>query len=220
MTVRTFYDRRSLRGKGFIYMTPDMGTAKRPKGIPENLWSSLDSRVLYSALVHELGHVFGLPDSGVGNSLMNYDYMERLVANPVGLLLDYATVKVTTHPIYQSYCEDRTTPFGRYRWQERVLGIPAGLDQICVEISYGDDRLRVKAGPADSEQVVGEAKVTVSSEQNRSLVSVWLPPEQVIYHYRNADAPHRYDAVSTQRLRLTGTYRVLATGATTPIFTG
>lgn len=62
LAVRTEYDPKNLRGKGFIYLAPDKGTS-RPSRLngPGEPWKKGGSYVLYWVLVHELGHVFGIP---------------------------------------------------------------------------------------------------------------------------------------------------------------
>lgn len=61
MAVRTDYDRVRLRGKGFIYLVPERG----PLALDTELmwptaWSKFDGWTTQLAVVHELGHVFGL----------------------------------------------------------------------------------------------------------------------------------------------------------------
>lgn len=52
ISVRTSYDRANLRGRGFLYLRSDVDRQDRP-------WSSTN-RLNY-ALIHELGHIFGIP---------------------------------------------------------------------------------------------------------------------------------------------------------------
>ncbi len=68
MAVRTSYDPASLKGKGFIYISPEKGPlalewANTSLGstfqMAEKRWTRDDGRILELVLTHELGHVFG-----------------------------------------------------------------------------------------------------------------------------------------------------------------
>lgn len=76
--VRTDYDEVNLKGKGFIYITADKG-ANQYKGdhLRPNAWHEGKAGLLYRAIVHELGHVFGLSHGGEG--IMAESYSESLL---------------------------------------------------------------------------------------------------------------------------------------------
>ena len=79
-TVRTSYDRRNLRGRGFIYLAPETGRL-RPAGLKmaKHPWSFQEGLVLRRVLLHELGHLFGLSHSGNAYSLMGQAHPEYIV---------------------------------------------------------------------------------------------------------------------------------------------
>jgi hypothetical protein len=64
--VRTEYDTVNLRGRGFIYVSPEygplalagIGSSSGYKILPRR-WSHARGKVLEQVLIHELGHVFG-----------------------------------------------------------------------------------------------------------------------------------------------------------------
>ena len=77
ITVRTGYDEVELRGKGFIYIGSDKATADSASSTKlEGVWTN-DS-VLTLAVIHELGHVFGIPHVEKKRSLMNSEWLELL----------------------------------------------------------------------------------------------------------------------------------------------
>lgn len=60
MAIRTDYDQQNLRGQGFIYLAADSGPLM-PKGAKEReLWARGYEGMLTLALIHEIGHIFGL----------------------------------------------------------------------------------------------------------------------------------------------------------------
>lgn len=72
LALRTEYDRKNLRAKGFIYLAPDSGPSK-PKylNVTDGFWSESQNSKLTVVLQHELGHVFGIPHSGASDSIMS-----------------------------------------------------------------------------------------------------------------------------------------------------
>ncbi|MBC85558.1 MAG: hypothetical protein CL677_00140 [Bdellovibrionaceae bacterium] len=90
VAVRKNYDLQQMRGSGFIYIASDSG----PKGyanngeLVERAWRS--KKLLDYALIHELGHVFGIPHTGSGvmsevflDQLLNRRFIRYFTDNPV-----------------------------------------------------------------------------------------------------------------------------------------
>lgn len=66
LAVRTDYDQVNLKGKGFVYVS-------------DRLARKDETELLY-VLLHELGHVFGLPHTGRNNfDLMAEDFVESVI---------------------------------------------------------------------------------------------------------------------------------------------
>jgi len=63
--VRTSYDPITLKGKGFVYISPDSGPLRFQSEKPDQkTWEIGNSGAVYKILKHELGHVFGIPPYG------------------------------------------------------------------------------------------------------------------------------------------------------------
>lgn len=74
VTVRTDYDVKQLRARGFMYFTNDL-VENQKQNFLAKAWSH--PKILRYALMHELGHVFGLPHMGTG--LMSEIFLDQLV---------------------------------------------------------------------------------------------------------------------------------------------
>ena len=75
-STRTEYNEVQLKGKGFVYLSSDIGVHRYggANGIPERAWRNRAS--LYLVLLHELGHVFGVPHIGEVTGLMSARFPE------------------------------------------------------------------------------------------------------------------------------------------------
>lgn len=79
IAIRTAYDKESLRGRGFVFISSDQGEHiyNRGQGVARKLWSY--DGLLFRALQHELGHVFGISHTDEG--FMAADFPENMVRN-------------------------------------------------------------------------------------------------------------------------------------------
>jgi hypothetical protein len=81
LSVRTDYDLVKLRGKGFVYVSPETGDlAPVSLDLLAEHWQRSDGKLLALTLMHELGHVFGLIHSGSDDDLMGEGYVERILS--------------------------------------------------------------------------------------------------------------------------------------------
>lgn len=87
VAMRTEYDTKQLRGRGFIYMAPERGSMRpQSTNLFDRFWSIQEGERLKLAILHELGHVFGLQDNyyaadSFKPQLMSADFVESLVSN-------------------------------------------------------------------------------------------------------------------------------------------
>lgn len=78
VAVRTNYDPTQLHATGFIYIASDrdLREGKLSEDIIINPWTH--PKLLELALIHELGHVYGIPH--MGNSIMSEIFMDLLLS--------------------------------------------------------------------------------------------------------------------------------------------
>ena len=81
LAVRTQYDEASMRGRGFIYVAPETGPLKiQASEIVTHPWQIFGGKIFRVAVMHELGHVFGLQHSHEGDDLMGSRTIEYLLS--------------------------------------------------------------------------------------------------------------------------------------------
>lgn len=85
VSVRTDYDTKRMTGKGFVYISSDRGphsyltSELRQYSLIPEAWKK--ETLLYYALLHEIGHLFGIPHTGSG--LMSEIFLEQLLNQTV-----------------------------------------------------------------------------------------------------------------------------------------
>ena len=81
LAVRTQYDEASMRGRGFIYLASETGPLKiQASEIVTHPWQIFGGKIFRVAVMHELGHVFGLQHSHEGDDLMGSRTIEYLLS--------------------------------------------------------------------------------------------------------------------------------------------
>lgn len=190
VAMRTDYDRVQLRGKGFIYIAPDAGPLKPKAELLDQVWLLGDGGMFYRVLVHELGHVFGLPDSDVmpistrGTGMMSAAYPEYITAkssDAAGLAFD------TRLPYYfnftrQSSDEHCSTSIGAK--MSAFFGIPSNWH--CSRLIYKVDGLEVWAKAEDNDHttytMIGSATFDrIYMSDSQPSVSLSLSREQRVF---------------------------------------
>jgi len=126
ITVRTEYDIENLKGKGFIYISSDIGEKAydNPGTLIEKAWGR--PKILRYALMHEFGHIFGLPHMGTG--LMAEVFLNQILNKNIVGIFEAAPVETfILPPNLISSCDEFP-----YMLKKEFFGIPS--DHKCIQV--------------------------------------------------------------------------------------
>ncbi|MGE0171492.1 MAG: hypothetical protein AB7T49_01855 [Oligoflexales bacterium] len=195
--VRTSYDLNNLRSKGYIYIAPLDGDLKPDTSlIDKDAWSqeTCDGCLLRQAILHEVGHIFGLDDSKVGGDkpdLMESALLQWMVwyfvkeekagtLNPTEMRKLYSVDGVINAFHEKTYegCGNDDSPVNIY--QAQWFGIPTGYD--CTRVTLTREGMEVSAARSKGDDfvAVGEMKAGINEEVD-AIVFVELPPQQRVF---------------------------------------
>ncbi|MGE0174359.1 MAG: matrixin family metalloprotease [Oligoflexales bacterium] len=182
--IRTEYDEVNLRGKGFIYISPDRGPLRyKGEQYQDGVWSFGEGGRLYRVLLHELGHVFGLQHEGEFYQLMSAGYPEHLVEmeNRPGTetgLGDQKEYFRFDMEATRAYCGKQVADHSR-----RFLGIT----KECVRVVFFSDRFEIleknQTGPWDEVGTGTYRNIGEPEKSNGRTVWLYLTPQQVVIPY-------------------------------------
>lgn len=245
ITVRTSYDRQNIRGKGYIYIAADIGPKRHPEFSKDfNPWDFAEGRFFYATVVHELGHVFGLPHLLTKHSIMGHTFVERFVLGNdyllgAAILIDFldsdAIFRVDAKPgdcwcICAGSCPDTDQRARRSSQRnikmpdsvEQVFGIKATIaanEMFCRKESFENDTFLIETGrECSAMKVVGQAKMKVLNEdRSTDFVTLWIPPEHSGFFQLREGERRRVPVVGLFTKTLKGDFVISATGKRTPI---
>lgn len=192
LSVRTKYSSQEMRAQGFVYIAPPQGPlAYKYENYLQDVWSRNQSENLYLTLVHELGHVFGLPHLGAYGELMSEGYIESLITQS---LLQDPSKKISPRAlnffslvrISPTICPDPTL---LKEWQKFFN---LGDKDRCVQFRFEHDpaseffaasKMQVWAGASENFPLVqvAQAELTVGRFNPTYLSLIWLPEEQTLF---------------------------------------
>lgn len=179
VTVRTSYDPVQLRGRGFVYISSDLGTHvyQNDGNLIAPAWSK--PNLLRYALIHETGHVFGFPHTGT--SIMSEVFLEQILEQHLTYLFQSNPIDAFLFP--GPMVESCFLLPNQATW----FNLPAGSD--CVDMDLSDLRNIVvtthprnsKAAPAQLGMIKGLNISTLQDYRSRPGIFVHLTPAQTVF---------------------------------------
>ncbi len=187
LAVRTYYDEKQMKGKGFVYISSDKGT-KRPSGDSEFMetpWQH--DTVLSMVLIHELGHVFGIPHMGEKFSLMSQDLPEIIVSKLAEKDIKRVPLEdVLSFPFFLPPSHFRGGHFdeGTFEISRRFLGLPPNPSvhiHLNVKAPGNEIQVAVSEGAKSPQTSVGVIKDLKLKSIIHMAIVLHLPPSQEVF---------------------------------------
>jgi hypothetical protein len=193
--IRTSYDEAELRGKGFVFIASDRGSDRYEGDVSDGFWSLDEGMRFYRVVLHEFGHVFGIPHMdlvhssfiGKGVELMDSDAPEKIVAGEQMVWPFTANEQllrvISRTPTAVSLCKDS----GNEDWKlRRFLGV--SLPYKCIQIDTYHDQYIINIHPDILRHpdlpVIGYGRITTKTLpqiQYEPVVTVKITPDQRVF---------------------------------------
>jgi hypothetical protein len=206
VAMRTDYDNQSMRGKGFVYVSPQSGPNRSLSiGFSQEAWSTCGGCLLELVLKHEVGHVFGVQHS---TSEVTADLMSAKL--PAYLTLDSTVKEIKESPALGSFLsavltrpyfsieqdpllvsdveESKRHEFGLSEQETHVQLRPQNpieTGSLVVEaFKWGTPERRIVARVCPFENYSG-------GTTSGPIMDIFLPSDQRVFHtWPRADAEH------------------------------
>lgn len=177
VTVRQEYDRQNLQAKGFMFFSNDLNR----KNFVSGAWSR--PKILRYALMHELGHVFGLPHMGTG--LMSEVFLDQLIkAEYITQYEQLPVESVVSANLEIASCEVVTTA------TKMFFGFPA--DHSCIVLkNNGPFALQVFSQKSQNDALIelGSIKMEAPNPNDftgKPISFLQLPEGQNVFSQKEA----------------------------------
>lgn len=210
LAVRTEYDPVNMRGKGFVYLAADSGPLRPDSAnMFREPWKA--GNVLYAILIHEIGHIFGVPH--VGNGLMGANFPAAVTSGGISPFDNYGTKN------FHFFSPSDMTFIARFRSLEKYqqfFGTSVQASEILFR--FQSDQLEVSEYNGGNRAVlIGTAKLKAAKASPVLMsIKLYLPPEQKVLLYVHESGVYE---VALQKVQnRTGLYKSVDGRVERPIF--
>jgi hypothetical protein len=198
LAVRTHYDEKNLRARGFIYLASEK-SLRTIQGyeLTEDLWSGHDQILHYWTLVHELGHVFGIQHTGQtpsARNVMSYGFVEYILqkrhlgqvrSNPGSKAFFQIHAEPQDAP--ELICYQTITP--TLQTLQKYFSLPRNW--LCFGTWLRDLSLEIWAAPSVQQAMqpvrIGTIHFLQERKEARPAMTFWIPEAQTVL--RKKDYP-------------------------------
>lgn len=226
LAMRTHYEKESLKGEGFIYLTPVSGPLAPQVDIHPKAWKLYDSLVLKIVLLHELGHIFGmdhqpdtLMDEKIPELLTSKELLEQLSKDSqLHFKNKYSVSRLLGRSPDMDIegCGGLNPIFTRWLFQESY--VPGD----CGKVILKNQKLEAfyKQDIGSSYTLIATATFRKRALNSTPAVSFYLPKEQQVFSKLPDEASslnRLFGEVKYERHRISGLLEITATGEVLPL---
>ncbi len=187
IAVRTDYDLSTMRGRGFIYLSPQEGKLALKHGIGkiDRPWSYENGALVNLVLTHELGHVFGYRHDStlfpMGERFTD-DLLDPIYARayaPISRALESGKVSELSSTLMDNcFEESEVQNVPENRSLLAFYGVREG--SRCIRVVQAGNSLRVfsRVQPESAWVLTGTGLVEASTRKELAGPTIYIPPEQ------------------------------------------
>lgn len=198
---RTHYDKVNMRGRGYIYIAGERGKFRpSSRNLRDRFWSNDNGQSLTLALVHELGHVFGIqdqfsvapyPDTDIMSAIFAEILTSRITSYRVDQLQDYSPLGCVTYRHITT-----TTSYagpGFNKDLQEFLGT-TNVEGV-LSIRWLGNQIELSTGAGNISRSLGVVNLSTHNAREvdqRSLIKLWFPNEQRVFSGVNTNRTPSY----------------------------